>query len=91
MSTVLGPSEKYCYQSLIGVARWMVEIGYTNINNKVSLLSSYLAMPREWHLEAALHITGFLKVKHNPQSAFNPIYPDINYNNFQECNWTDFY
>ena len=28
MSPVLGPDEMYYYQSLIGVMRWMIEIGH---------------------------------------------------------------
>ncbi len=32
---------------------------------KISILSSYLAYPREGHLETALHIIRYLKLKHN--------------------------
>jgi hypothetical protein len=31
------------YQHLIGVMRWMVELGWINIATKISVLSSYLA------------------------------------------------
>ena len=33
------------YQSIIGVMRWMVELGQIDIATEVSLLSSYLAYP----------------------------------------------
>ena len=35
---VLGPQEVSYYQSLIGVMRWNIEIGWIDINTKVSLL-----------------------------------------------------
>ena len=48
-------------------------------------------MPRQGHLEAALYIMGYLKVRHNSRLAFDPSCPDIDYSNFWECDWTDFY
>ncbi len=53
------------FQHIIGVMRWMVEFGRVDIAVEVSLLSSYLANPREGHLEAAIHIMGYLRLKHN--------------------------
>jgi hypothetical protein len=44
------------YQHLIGVMRWMVELGRVDIVTKISLLSSHLAYPCVGHLEVALHI-----------------------------------
>ena len=38
------------YQSLIGVVRWMVELGRVDICTEVSMLSSCLVLPREGHL-----------------------------------------
>jgi hypothetical protein len=54
------------FQELIGVLRWAVEIGRVDILLEVSLLSTYLAMPREGHLEQALHIFGYLKIHPKP-------------------------
>ncbi len=48
------------YQHLIGVMRLMVELGWIDIATKISLLSTYLAYPREGHLETALHVMGNL-------------------------------
>ena len=48
-------------------------------------------MPRQWHLETALHIMGYLKLRHNSRSTFDPSYPDIDHSNFWDCDWTDFY
>jgi hypothetical protein len=43
----------------------MVELGYIDIATEVSMLSSHLAYPREGHLENALHVMGYLQLKHN--------------------------
>jgi hypothetical protein len=61
----LDPECSSFYQHLIGVTRWMVELGRVDIATEISLLSSHLAYPREGHLDAALHVMGYLKQKHN--------------------------
>ena len=60
---VLGPEELPYYQSLIGVMRWMIEIGQIDNNTKISLLSSHSAMPRQGHLEATLLMLATNKLK----------------------------
>ena len=58
---------------------------------KVSLLSSYLAYPREGHLDAALHVMSYLGNHHNSRLIFDPTYPDIDYSIFLQCEWKEFY
>ena len=53
------------YQSLIGILRWIVELGRIGICLEVSMMSSHLAMPREGHLEHVLHIFAYLCKYHN--------------------------
>eukprot|EP00957_Ditylum_brightwellii_P032495 2462558-Ditylum_brightwellii.AAC.1 len=38
------------YKSLIGMLRWMVELGRIDICSEVSMMSSHLAMSREGHM-----------------------------------------
>jgi hypothetical protein len=38
------------YQNIIGILRWIVELGRIDINLEVSLLSQYLVSPRIGHL-----------------------------------------
>ena len=64
--------------------RWMVELGGVDITVEVSMLSSFLAMSRNGHMTAALHIMSYLKVKHNSCSILDPTYADINYSEFKE-------
>ena len=86
------PEEASYYNSLIGMMRWMVELGRIDINTEVSQLSSYLAMPRMGHLEAAVHVMSYLKMKHNSRLVLDPTYAAINYDKFKgDEDWTQFY
>lgn len=69
----------------------MVELGQIDINTEVSMLASQLAMPREGHLEAVLHIFKYLCHKYNSRLAFDPTYPEIDMDDFVECDWWQFY
>jgi hypothetical protein len=90
-SDLLDPDYSSFYQHLIGVMRWMVELGHIDIATEVSMLSSYLACPREDHLEKSLHVMGYLQLKHNLQLIFDPTYPDIELTAFPSFDWTEFY
>jgi hypothetical protein len=79
------------FQELIGQLRWAVEIGRVDILLEVSLLSSYLAMPRVGHLEQAFHVFGYLKTHPKRKLAFDPAHPSIQENRFQQGDWTEFY
>jgi hypothetical protein len=70
---------------------WMVELGRVDIATEISLLSFHLAYPCEGHLEAALHIMGYLRLKHNTRLVFDPTYPDIDMSMFPQYDWTEFY
>jgi hypothetical protein len=61
----LNPECLSFYQHLIGGMHWMVELGCVDIVTKVSMLSSYLVYPHEGHLEAAIHVMGYLRLKHS--------------------------
>lgn len=60
-SSELDPTRANYFQGLIGVLRWIVELGRIDIAVSVSMLSRYLANPREGHLEEAFHIFAYLK------------------------------
>jgi hypothetical protein len=72
------------YQSQIGVLRWCVQLGIVDIITEVSTLSSHLALPREGHLEALLHLFAYLNKKHNACIIFDPLYPTIDMTVFKE-------
>jgi hypothetical protein len=55
------------------------------------MLASHMAMPREGHLEAVLHVFGFLKIKYNSRMRFDPAVPYCDERAFKECDWKQFY
>ena len=65
VSPVLKQSEVSYYMSLIGILRWIVELGRVDIYLEVSVMSSHMAIPREGHLEQLLHIFAHLDKYHN--------------------------
>jgi hypothetical protein len=79
------------FQELIGQLGWAAEIGQVDMLLEVSLLSSYLAVPRAGHLEQAFHVFGHLKMHPKRKLAFDPAHPSMQENRFQPCDWTEFY
>ena len=66
-------SEQTAYfQNLIGVLRWIIELGRIDIHYKVSCLSRYLSSPRSGHLLQAIHIFKYLDLHHENTLAFDP-------------------
>ena len=92
VSTLLSPDEASYFQTIIGMVRWMVELGRIYIAVKVSQLSSFLAMPSQGHLVNALHIMSYLKIKHKSRLVLDTSYPGIDMSEFKSNkNWAPFY
>lgn len=84
----LGAVEAAYYMSLIGVLRWMVELGRVDICLEVSIMSSHLALPRFGHLQQLLHIFAHLKHHHNTELVFDPTDPQVDTALFERRDWT---
>lgn len=79
------------YQGLIGVLRWACELGRVDILHPVSLMSSYLACPREGHLEQVFHTFAYLKKYDRSSMVFDDTLPEVDDSSFTKCDWTEFY
>jgi hypothetical protein len=79
------------YSQLIGVLRWMVELGRVDIYFEVSLLSQHLALPRVGHLDAVYHIFAYLMKHEKSRIIFDASDPQIDMSYFPELDWTEFY
>ena len=55
------------------------------------MLSSYLAQPRQGHLEAVYTLYGYLKAHHKSTMVFDDGYLNWKDSNFADHDWTDFY
>jgi hypothetical protein len=72
------------YQEMIGVLRWAVELGRVDILLEASLMSTYMAMPREGHLQQLYRIFGYLKLYPKRIIAFDYQHPENQWKNVQE-------
>ena len=79
-------SSPYCsddkanlYQQLIGILRWICELGRVDILHEVSLLSQYLAQPRIGHLHQSLNIFHYLKTHTRSWMVMEPTRFDIDW------------
>jgi hypothetical protein len=64
-----------------------VELGRIDIINEVSMLSTYLCLPRE----AVLHVFAYLGLHHNSRVVFDPTYPAVYMGTFIKTDWKSMY
>ncbi len=50
------PDHMPCYPSLMGIFRWMIQLGRIDRSIEVSMLSSHIALSIEGHLKATLYM-----------------------------------
>jgi hypothetical protein len=90
-SPELDPIRANFYQSQIGILRWYVELGRIDIITEVSMLSTYLFLTREVHLEAVFHVFAYLGLHHNARVVFDPTYPSVDMGTFIKTDWKSMY
>lgn len=79
------------YQGLIGVLRWICELGRIDILMPVSLMSRFLASPREGHLEQLFHIFAYLKAHERSTMVFDDTIPLFDEDRFSLHDWDEYY
>jgi hypothetical protein len=84
----LEPTDTSYYQSLIGILRWIVELGRVDVCLDCSMMSSHLALPREGHMHQVFHIFAYLKKYHNTELVFDPSDQCIEEADFEKKDWT---
>ena len=72
---------------MIGILRWVVELGRIDITCEVSMMASMMAMPRKGHLDQLYHIFSYLKRKHNSEIVFDLTVPEIDKDQFPKYIW----
>ena len=87
-SAELNSKDATYFQSLIGILRWIVELGRIDITMETSALASMMALPRRGHLDQVFHMFAFLKAKHNGCMVFDPTDPDIDASQFVREDWS---
>jgi hypothetical protein len=77
------------YMQQIGVLKWAVELGRIDVAAEVSILSSYMAAPREGHLSAIMHIYSWLKSHDRSKVVLDPSY--VEHIEEPQPDWFQFY
>ena len=67
------------FQNLIGVLRWIIELGRIDIHLETALLSQYLAQPRTGHLQQACNIFRYLKKVNSAYVVMDPTPWDVDW------------
>jgi hypothetical protein len=68
-----------------------VELERIDIIAEVSMLSTYLFLKREGHLDAVFHVCAYLALHHNSRFVFDPTYPSVDMGAFIKTDWTSMY
>ena len=89
VSEELNATDAAYYQSLVGILRWIVELGRVDIATEASMMASCMALPRSGHLDQVYHIFAYLKKKHNSEMVFDPSEPDVDENEFEQFDWSN--
>lgn len=79
------------FQGLIGVLRWICELGRIDILVDVAMMSRFLAAPRKGHLEQVLHIFAYLKRYDKSSMVFDDTMPVYDESRFSKCDWSENY
>ena len=79
------------YQGLIGILRWIVELGRIDITTAVSHMSRFMANPREGYLKQTLHIFTYLKKYDKSAIVFDDTTPDFDESRFTRPDWSEYY
>jgi hypothetical protein len=79
------------FQGLIGILRWMCELGRVDTLAPIAILLRHLAAPRVGHLDQALHVFAYLKKYDKSTMVFDDSCPEFDQSRFAKCEWTSFY
>ncbi|KAI2492700.1 Reverse transcriptase (RNA-dependent DNA polymerase) [Fragilaria crotonensis] len=85
-----GERQNY-YQGLIGILRWICELGRLDILMPVSMMSRYLVAARKGHLDQLFHIFAYLKRYHSSMMVFDDTEPAFDERRFKVCDWSEYY
>jgi hypothetical protein len=90
-SPELNPERLNYYQGLIGVLRWICELGRLDILMPISMMSRYLVAARGGHLEQLFHVFAYLKRYDASTMVFDDTEPDFDERRFKTCDWSEYY
>ena len=69
----------------------MMKLGRIDIITEISLLLSHVALPREGHVDAAIHVMAHVGQRYNSRLMYDSSYPEIDHSVFNEYDWSEYY
>ena len=87
----LNADDQNYYQGLIGILRWICELGRLDIVMPVSLMSQHLAQARRCHFNQVLHLFVYLKHHGRSKLVFDAKVPKVSEGQFTMCDLKEFY
>ena len=84
----IGMDDAAYFHTLIGVLRWIFELGKIDINEKSLILSSHLVLPQDDHFQELLCVFAHLKKHMNTEMVFDLSEPEIDTNSFHRQDWS---
>ena len=84
------PDAVLFYLTFIDILRCMIKLWKIDIIMEVSLLSSHVALLREGHLKAAVHIMAQIGRRYISRLVYDPLFQEKNHIVFKECDWSEF-
>ena len=88
-SRELNDEEQNYYQSLVGILRWLAELGRLDVLHPVSLMSRCLAQARIGHMNQVLRTFAHLKGCGKSKIVMDPSRPVVDESRFQKCDWSE--
>ena len=79
------------FQGLIGVLRWICELGRIDIIEDVAMLSQFLAAPKRGRLNQVFHIFAYLQRYNQSSMVFDEMEPLFDESRFQNCDSSKYY
>lgn len=91
LSPELRSKQLNIFQGLIGILRWICELGRIDTLMPVSILSRFLVSARQGHLEQIFHIFAYLDSHKRSTMVFDDTVPTYTSKRFIRCDWAEFY
>ena len=87
-SDFLNEEDTRIYQSLIGSAQWVIQLGRFDIAVHVMTLSSFRAQPRQGHLDRIKRVIGYLAKMKGSAIRIRTAMPDISDAAIERYDWS---
>lgn len=91
VSSLLDNDQTNWYQRLIGILRWVVELGRVDIHFSMAIMAQYMVQPHSGHLDQLFQIFTYLKSHIWSRIILDDTVPHFDETQFVKADWSCFY